>query len=113
MSATIVFITGANQGLGFEVVKKLAAEQENFHIILGARDLNKGQQAIKKVPKVATNTTLDTVQIEVTKDESISAAVEVVKEKYGRIDVLHNNAGIGQSKGQTSREKLHQSKLQQ
>lgn len=113
MSGTIVFITGANQGLGFEVVKKLAAEQENFCIILGVRDLSKGKQAIKEVSKVANSTTLDTVQIDVTKDESISAAVEEVKAKYGRIDVLHNNAGVGQSKGTTPRERLHQSQPQQ
>lgn len=109
MSETVVFITGANQGLGFEVVKKLAAEQENFHIILGVRDLDKGKQAIMEVPKIANNTSLDTVQIEVTNDESISAAVETIKAKYGRIDVLHNNAGIGHGNGKTSREKLHQS----
>lgn len=109
MSETIVLITGANQGLGFEVVKKLAAENENFKIILGSRDLAKGKKAAAEVPKLASKTSVDAIQIDVTSDESIEKAVTTVNEKYGRIDVLFNNAGIAHAKG-LLRDEMHASK---
>jgi NAD(P)-dependent dehydrogenase (short-subunit alcohol dehydrogenase family) len=91
---TIVLITGANQGLGYECVKKLAAEQSNYRIIIGSRDLAKGQAAASSVTKMANNTSIEAVQLDVTSDESINAAVNLIESKYHRLDVLFNNAGI-------------------
>jgi NAD(P)-dependent dehydrogenase (short-subunit alcohol dehydrogenase family) len=108
MGQTIVFITGANQGLGFEVVKKLAAEQPNFIIILGIRELAKGKQAIAEVSTIHEGTSLHAVEIDVTSDESIATAVKTVESTHGRIDVLHNNAGISHGKDSTTRANLHQ-----
>lgn len=93
-SETIVLITGANQGLGLEMVKKLAAENKDYIILMAARSLEKVQQARSEIPKFAKNTKADTVQLDVTSDESIAKAAEEVAAKYGRIDVLVNNAGI-------------------
>jgi hypothetical protein len=45
MTQTIVLVTGANQGPGLEIVKKLAAEQPNHHILLASRDPSKGSEA--------------------------------------------------------------------
>ena len=108
---TIVLITGANQGLGFEIVKKLAAENENYRILMGARSLEKVQQAASEVTQFAKNTELDIVQLDVTSDESISSAAQTVGDKYGRLDVLVNNAGIayGTAEAKTVRQQLHQS----
>lgn len=93
-SETIVLITGANQGLGYECVKKLAAEQPNYRIIIGSRDLAKGQASALSVADMASNTSIEAVQLDVTSDESINAAVSYVESKYERLDVLFNNAGI-------------------
>ena len=43
----LAFITGANRGIGFETAKKLA--QSGIKVILGSRDLNKGEEAVKKL----------------------------------------------------------------
>jgi NAD(P)-dependent dehydrogenase (short-subunit alcohol dehydrogenase family) len=91
---TVVLITGANQGLGFECVKKLAAEQINYRIILAARDLTKGQNAASQINTLAENTTVEAVNLDVASDTSIAQAVDYVENKYGRLDVLFNNAGI-------------------
>ncbi|QKX53813.1 uncharacterized protein TRUGW13939_00893 [Talaromyces rugulosus] len=91
---TIVLITGANQGLGYECVKKLAAEQSNYRIIIGSRDIVKGQAAASNVTKIANNTSIEAVQLDVISDESINAAVNLIESKYHRLDVLFNNAGI-------------------
>ncbi|KAJ9608833.1 hypothetical protein H2200_006604 [Cladophialophora chaetospira] len=93
-SETVVLITGANQGLGFECVKKLAAEQPNYHILLGSRSLEKGQQAAAAIDNFAKNTTVEALELDVDDDDSIAKAVKHVEQKYGRLDVLLNNAGI-------------------
>jgi NAD(P)-dependent dehydrogenase (short-subunit alcohol dehydrogenase family) len=79
MTATLV--TGANRGLGFEVARQLAAA--GHEVWLGARDRARGQQAADAVGARF-------VQLDVTDDASVAAAVETV----GALDVLVNNAGI-------------------
>lgn len=94
LSETVVLITGANQGLGYECVKKLVAEQSNFRILVGSRDTKKGEAAVAQIPATASNTRVEVIQLDITSDESIAAAVSLVESKYGRLDVLFNNAGI-------------------
>jgi len=88
--STIVLITGANKGIGFEIAKKLAKEQPSYHILVGSRDSKRGEEAAAKLD--AEN--VEAISIDVTNDESISAAASTVASKFGRLDVLINNAGI-------------------
>ncbi|CAD6565179.1 MAG: hypothetical protein ASARMPRED_006501 [Alectoria sarmentosa] len=92
-SKTIVLISGANQGVGFEIVKKLSNDP-NFHILMGTRSLSNGQAAISSLPNGGV-VVVEPIELDVTSDPSIAAAASVVATKYGRLDVLINNAGIG------------------
>jgi NAD(P)-dependent dehydrogenase (short-subunit alcohol dehydrogenase family) len=78
---TTTLITGANKGLGFEAARQLAAAGHDVWI--GARDQTRGQQAADAIGGRF-------VQLDVTDDASVAAAVETV----GALDVLVNNAGI-------------------
>jgi NAD(P)-dependent dehydrogenase (short-subunit alcohol dehydrogenase family) len=78
---TTALITGANRGLGFEVARQLAAA--GHQVWIGARDHARGQQAADTVGARF-------VQLDVTDDASVTAAVETVS----ALDVLVNNAGI-------------------
>src|SRR6185295_5802980 len=78
---TTTLITGANKGLGFEAARQLAAA--GHQVWIGARDQTRGQQAADAVGARF-------VQLDVTDDASVAAAVETV----GALDVLVNNAGI-------------------
>jgi NAD(P)-dependent dehydrogenase (short-subunit alcohol dehydrogenase family) len=78
---TTTLITGANRGLGFEVARRLAVA--GHRIWIGARDHARGQQAADAVGARF-------VQLDVTDDATVAAAVETV----GALDVLVNNAGI-------------------
>ncbi|KIX04778.1 uncharacterized protein Z518_05648 [Rhinocladiella mackenziei CBS 650.93] len=99
---TVVLITGANQGLGFECVKKLAAEQPKYHILLCSRNLESGKEAASKITHFAENTTVEPLELDVNSDDSIAKAAKYVEAKYGRVDVLFNNAGIGSTPGATT-----------
>lgn len=88
---TFVLISGANQGIGLEIVKKLATENSGYHVLMGCRSLEKGQAAIASLPP---NLSVEPIELDVTNDSSISKAVATAQEKYGRLDVLINNAGI-------------------
>ena len=89
---TFVLISGANQGIGLEIVKKLATENFGYHVLMGCRSLEKGQAAIASLPP---DLSVESIELDITNDSSISKAVATVQEKYGRLDVLINNAGIG------------------
>ena len=78
---TTTLITGANRGLGFEVARRLAVA--GHRVWIGARDHARGQQAADAVGARF-------VQLDVTDDATVAAAVETV----GALDVLVNNAGI-------------------
>lgn len=101
---TIVLITGANQGLGLECVKKLAAEQSKFHIIMCSRNLQRGQEAAKSITNLAEGTSVEALELDIDNDDSIAKAAKYVEEKYGRVDVLFNNAGISVVKGANFRD---------
>ncbi|MDX2849354.1 SDR family oxidoreductase [Actinacidiphila glaucinigra] len=81
---TTTLITGANKGLGYETARRLIAEGHTVWI--GARDAERGRQAAERLGA-------SFVQLDVTDDDSVAAAVRTV-EAQGGLDVLINNAGI-------------------
>lgn len=86
-------MTGANRGIGFEVVRQLAAL--DWTVWLGARDADRGAEACAAITEQQPSADVRPVTIDVTSDESVAAARKVVDDACGRIDVLVNNAGIG------------------
>jgi NAD(P)-dependent dehydrogenase (short-subunit alcohol dehydrogenase family) len=82
MTATLV--TGANKGLGFETARRLIADGHTVY--LGSRDAERGRRAAEQLGARA-------VQLDVTDDASVAAAVTAI-EADGGLDVLVNNAGI-------------------
>ena len=91
----VVLITGANTGLGLEIVRALCKESTAYEIIVGSRSSAKGEEACKTVKGELpqTSSTLSVVPIDVTSDDSIQNAVKQVESKHGKLDVLINNAG--------------------
>ena len=87
---TIALITGANKGIGFEIARQLGKLQ--IVVIIGARDASRGSEAVKKLEEDGIEAY--TVQLEVTDHASVEAAAKWVEAKFGKLDVLINNAGI-------------------
>lgn len=90
---TVVLVTGANQGIGFQTVKKLAKEQPSYYILLGSRSAKNGEEAVVKLQGEGIKN-IEAITIDVTSDDSIAAAAGIVEKKFGHLDVLINNAGI-------------------
>ena len=91
----VILITGANKGIGFEVIKKLLADKSpsnNNLILLGSRDLKRGQEALVKL---GSPSNVHVLQLDTSSAESIARATDEIKQKYGgQLDVLVNNAAI-------------------
>ncbi|WP_330275379.1 SDR family NAD(P)-dependent oxidoreductase [Lentzea sp. NBC_00516] len=82
---TVTLITGANKGIGFETAKQLL---ELGHVVyVGARDAERGEKAAAELGTRF-------VQLDVTDDASVAAALAAIDAEEGRLDVLVNNAGI-------------------
>ncbi|TEY66947.1 hypothetical protein BOTCAL_0130g00220 [Botryotinia calthae] len=94
-SRTIVLVTGANSGIGYEAVKAFLQSTKPYHVLFGARSLEKARIAVvdleKEVPE--SKNTIETLEVDLVSDESIEKAFETVMEKHGRVDSLVNNAG--------------------
>lgn len=84
----VALVTGANKGIGLQIAKDLAGH--GFTVLVGSRDLERGQTAAQSVEGDAR-----AVQLDVTDQASIGSAAERIRDELGRLDVLVNNAGIG------------------
>ncbi|KAM0253994.1 hypothetical protein ACHAQJ_007007 [Trichoderma viride] len=93
MAATVVLVTGANRGIGYEIVKALVESQIPYHVYLGARDVSKGKTAAASI-QPRTGSSITVLELDVSSPESIAKAVATVKTEAGRLDVLVNNAGV-------------------
>jgi NAD(P)-dependent dehydrogenase (short-subunit alcohol dehydrogenase family) len=82
----IALITGANQGVGFQVAKELVAN--GVTVLLGSRNLDRGEEAASQIPGAIA------LQIDVTDQASIAAAAERIRTEFGRLDLLVQNAAI-------------------
>jgi NAD(P)-dependent dehydrogenase (short-subunit alcohol dehydrogenase family) len=95
MDMPVLFITGANTGLGLETVKALFRSSQSYTILLGARNEDKACAAVQQLwvefPNSAT--VVAPVQVDLESDLSIKKAFDFIADRYGRVDVLINNAG--------------------
>lgn len=87
-------IVGATAGIGFDTTHYLARDSPNNHIIMGARNPTKAEAKIKELEAKELKGTLSYVQLDQNEDSSIFAAVEQIKNEFGRLDILINNAGV-------------------
>ena len=91
----VIVVTGGSRGIGAEIVKLLAKSGHN--VIL---NYNKSEECAQNVEKELTKQgkAVDIFKADISKSEEAKKLIQFALNKYGRIDVLINNAGISQSK---------------
>jgi NAD(P)-dependent dehydrogenase (short-subunit alcohol dehydrogenase family) len=86
----VAFITGANKGIGFAIGKALA--RQGLTVVLGARDEAKGARAAGQLREEGLD--IHHVRLDVTDPATIAALPGFFRERFGRLDVVVNNAGV-------------------
>lgn len=90
----VALVTGGNQGIGAAVVRKLA--EDGFFVAINHHSDNSAQAAEELAEEIRREYGVEAmiVKADVADFESAKAMMDAVKERFGRIDVLVNNAGI-------------------
>jgi NAD(P)-dependent dehydrogenase (short-subunit alcohol dehydrogenase family) len=82
----VAVVTGANRGIGLEVAHQLA--KQGYEVLLTARDMAKAKAAADRISGAVP------VQLDVTSAADAAALADFLADRYGRLDVLVNNAAI-------------------
>ena len=85
----VAIVTGATGGIGFEVAKRLG--KDGYTVVLNGIDDKAGAEKLEELK--SEGITAEYYGFDVTNDEQVTANIQKIGEKYGKIDVLVNNAG--------------------
>jgi NAD(P)-dependent dehydrogenase (short-subunit alcohol dehydrogenase family) len=87
----IALVTGGNKGIGLEISRNLSSA--GCTVLLGARNVERGQQAVRQLGQAGFDD-VHFIEIDVTRQDTITAAAQQIESRYGRLDILMNNAGV-------------------
>lgn len=91
----VALITGSNRGIGLETARQLG--ERGVMVIVSARTESEATEAAGKLRKEGIEA--DSIVLDVQKASDRAAAEKFIEAKYGRLDILINNAGIGPADG--------------
>jgi NAD(P)-dependent dehydrogenase (short-subunit alcohol dehydrogenase family) len=94
----VAVVTGGNRGVGREVCRQLALL--GYAVVLGSRDLRRGELAAKELDPEGGR--IVACQLEVDNTLSVSSMADWVKQRFGRADVLVNNASTAYDRWATA-----------
>jgi NAD(P)-dependent dehydrogenase (short-subunit alcohol dehydrogenase family) len=94
----IALVTGANRGLGFETSRQLA--QYGILVLMGSRSARRGRSAVRTLRDAGLS--VEFIQLDVTKPDQIRKAAAAIRKRFGKLDIMVNNAGIAESEDQRS-----------
>lgn len=85
-------VTGANSGIGFETAKSLA--DKGAHVVLACRNIEKAKSAKNAIVQHNPPSKIEILQLDLANLASITAFADEYRQKFGKLDVLINNAGV-------------------
>lgn len=99
----VALVTGANQGIGYQIAKALIAD--GYIVYIGSRHLSNGEKAAAELGGIA-------IELDVTKAATIASTVARITTEQGRLDLLVNNAAIAHAgkPGRTMEEVIEDSR---
>jgi NAD(P)-dependent dehydrogenase (short-subunit alcohol dehydrogenase family) len=87
---TVALVTGGNKGLGLEIARQLG--KKGLTVVIGARDDAKGKEAVALLKKEDVDAHV--VKLDVSNIDDVGRLPSYFNDKFGRLDVLVNNAGV-------------------
>ncbi|KAK3132549.1 hypothetical protein QOZ80_6AG0524310 [Eleusine coracana subsp. coracana] len=91
-TSRIAVVTGGNKGIGLEVCRQLASN--GITVVLTARNEKRGTEAVEKLTRLGFSDVIFH-QLDITDASSIAGLAEFLKSRFGRLDILVNNAAFG------------------
>lgn len=95
MRGKVVIVTGGSRGLGLEIARQFGLA--GAHLVLAAREadeLDRARGILASEGAVHNGGTLETVAADISTREGAQTVVDAARSRYGRVDVLVNNAGV-------------------
>jgi len=92
LTGKVIIVTGGNSGLGYESVKAFAAK--GAEVVLASKSTDKGEEARTENLKTSPGAKISVIQLDLGDLESVRNFASAFKERYQKLDVLLNNAGI-------------------
>ena len=89
---SVAFVTGGSKGLGYHTARGLA--KKGITVVIAARDEATGQEAATRLAGEEGSPSVEFLKFDGTSQASIDQAVKHITDKYGKLDILINNAGI-------------------
>lgn len=89
--AKIALVTGGNKGIGYEICRLLL--RKGCHVLLGARNRSEGEAAVAALTREEGGA-IEFIAIDLNDPKTFHAAQAGISEKFGRLDILINNAGV-------------------
>lgn len=97
MAGKVVLITGASKGIGVSIAVAFAQAGASGIVLLARSDLSATKDACEAVQRSGQRLEVLTVAADCTKTADVITAAQAVKQRFGRLDVLINNAGYLES----------------
>jgi NAD(P)-dependent dehydrogenase (short-subunit alcohol dehydrogenase family) len=92
MDKKTILVTGATDGIGKQTALELA--QMGHQVLVHGRNKNKSEAAAEEISKATGNESVKAVHADLTDFQQIKALADEIKNRYDRLDVLLNNAGV-------------------
>ncbi len=88
----VVIVTGASSGIGFEAARVLA--NKNAEVIIAVRNQKKGDKAVQQITDQNKEAKVSVMILDLANLDSVKKFADEFKQKYKRLDLLINNAGV-------------------
>jgi retinol dehydrogenase-14 len=92
MTQKICLVTGANSGVGKEIALALAGA--GAHVIMVCRSAERGRATLEEIKTITGSTAVDLLLADLSSQREIQLLAKTIHERYDRLDVLINNAGV-------------------